>query len=116
MKDESIVRKKPTELFLVRNHADLSCLPEAVSYHEDFSSAIEAVRDEIEPSEPDYPFYEEEVIIDTLTEGELKKWGSYVLASVIGEHALGGIVIAYTDDEDLIDEWWDEETGEWRNL
>lgn len=113
MKDESIVRKKPTELFLVRNHADLSCLPEAASCYDEFSLAIEAVHDEIESSESDYPFYEAISVFIGLTEKQLKVWGAVTLALTTGE---GGIVLAYIDDEGLIDEWWDEETGEWWDL
>lgn len=110
------MREKPTELFLVRNHADLSCLAEAIACYEDFEGAIEAVRDEVSQQDSEYPFYEAEDKLRELTEETLKQWGSAVLASVIGEYALGGIVIVYTNDEDIIDEWWDEDTGEWADL
>ena len=107
--------KKPSELFLVRYHADLSCMPESITPYEDFEGAMEAVREEVHQQDPDYLFYAAEDELKDLTEETLKQWGSAVLASVIGEYALGGIVIAHTNDEDLIDEWWDEET-DWANL
>ena len=110
------MREKPNELFLVRNHADLSCLAEAIACYEDFEGAMEAVREVVHQQDPDYLFYAAEDELKDLTEETLRQWGSAVLASVIGEHALGGIVIAHTNDEDLIDEWWDEETGDWIDL
>ncbi len=109
-------KPKPTELFAIRTHANLSCLPESIVCYDDFESAMESVRDEIKQQDLDFPFYEEEEELGLLTEEQLKRWFSVVLASVIGEHALGGIVIAYADDRTIIDEWWDKETGEWRDL
>ncbi len=114
-KNESSMREKPTEAFFVRSHADLSCMPESVACYEDFESAIGTVRDEVEQQDPDYLFYEAEDTLKDLTEEQLKMWGIVVLASVVGEHALGGIVITYINDGTIIDEWWDEETGDFHD-